>query len=56
MGEEQLLAYYFNSIRRDCGSKLGYLRAQAAFGLKIPEVRDGLVSTVVEAGRDAYQG
>jgi UTP--glucose-1-phosphate uridylyltransferase len=40
MQEEQLLAYRFNGIRYDCGSKLGYLQAQVAFGLKHPELRD----------------
>jgi UTP--glucose-1-phosphate uridylyltransferase len=37
--EEQLLAYRFNGIRYDCGSKLGYLQAQVAFGLKHEELR-----------------
>jgi UTP--glucose-1-phosphate uridylyltransferase len=41
MQEEQLLAYRFNGIRYDCGSKLGYLQAQVAFGLLHPEVRVG---------------
>jgi UTP--glucose-1-phosphate uridylyltransferase len=39
MSEEQLLAYRFNGIRYDCGSKLGYLQAQVAFGLKHKEIR-----------------
>jgi len=38
--EEKLLAYRFNGIRYDCGSKLGYLQAQVAFGLMHPELRD----------------
>lgn len=40
MLEEQLLAYRFQGTRYDCGSKLGYLQAQVAFGLKHPELRD----------------
>lgn len=40
MNEEQLLAYRFNGIRYDCGSKLGYLQAQVAFGLQHSEVRE----------------
>jgi UTP--glucose-1-phosphate uridylyltransferase len=40
MREEQLLAYRFNGIRYDCGSKLGYLQAQVAYGLKHAEVCD----------------
>ena len=39
MKEEQLLAYRFSGIRYDCGSKLGYLQAQVAFGLKHQELR-----------------
>ncbi len=39
MKEEQLLAYRFEGIRYDCGSKLGYLQAQVAFGLKHQELR-----------------
>ena len=39
--EEQLLAYRFNGTRYDCGSKLGYLQAQVAFGLKHEELREG---------------
>ncbi|TAJ76543.1 MAG: UTP--glucose-1-phosphate uridylyltransferase GalU [Gallionellaceae bacterium] len=37
--EEQLLAYRFNGTRYDCGSKLGYLQAQVAYGLKHEELR-----------------
>ena len=39
MHEEKLLAYRFNGTRYDCGSKLGYLKAQVAFGLKHEELR-----------------
>jgi UTP--glucose-1-phosphate uridylyltransferase len=39
MQEEKLLAYRFDGIRYDCGSKLGYLQAQVAFGLKHEELR-----------------
>jgi UTP--glucose-1-phosphate uridylyltransferase len=41
IGEEQLLAYRFNGIRYDCGSKLGYLQAQVALGLQHEELRAG---------------
>ena len=40
MKVEKLLAYCFRGIRYDCGSKLGYLQAQVAFGLMHPELRD----------------
>jgi len=38
--EEEMLAYRFKGTRYDCGSKLGYLKAMVALGLKHPEVRD----------------
>ena len=38
--EEKLLAYRFAGTRYDCGSKLGYLKATVALGLKHPEVGD----------------
>jgi UTP--glucose-1-phosphate uridylyltransferase len=38
MHEEKMLAYRFNGTRYDCGSKLGYLKAMVAMGLKHPEV------------------
>ncbi|MEO7623837.1 MAG: UTP--glucose-1-phosphate uridylyltransferase GalU [Gallionella sp.] len=40
MKEEKMLAYRFGGTRYDCGSKLGYLTATVALGLKHPEVRD----------------
>ncbi|OGS80364.1 MAG: UTP--glucose-1-phosphate uridylyltransferase [Gallionellales bacterium GWA2_55_18] len=40
MREEKMLAYRFKGTRYDCGSKLGYLKAMVALGLKHPEVRD----------------
>jgi UTP--glucose-1-phosphate uridylyltransferase len=38
--EEKMLAYRFKGTRYDCGSKLGYLKASVALGLKHPEVRE----------------
>jgi UTP--glucose-1-phosphate uridylyltransferase len=36
--KEQVLAYQYDGIRYDCGSKLGYLKATVEFALKHPEV------------------
>jgi UTP-glucose-1-phosphate uridylyltransferase len=36
----KLLAYRFNGTRYDCGSKLGYIKAQVAFGLKHEDLRE----------------
>jgi UTP--glucose-1-phosphate uridylyltransferase len=49
MKEEPLLACRFNGIRYDCGSKLGYLQAQVAFGLKHPELREDFAAYLAEA-------
>lgn len=38
LAEEQVLAYRYKGIRYDCGSKLGYLEASVAYGVKHPEV------------------
>jgi UTP--glucose-1-phosphate uridylyltransferase len=38
MKEEQLLAYRYDGVRYDCGSKLGYLHATMAFGLRHSEI------------------
>jgi len=39
--EELVLAYQFEGTRYDCGSKLGYLEATVAFGLRHPEGGEG---------------
>jgi UTP--glucose-1-phosphate uridylyltransferase len=44
MREEKMLAYRFNGTRYDCGSKLGYLKATVALGLKHPEVKEGFAA------------
>jgi UTP--glucose-1-phosphate uridylyltransferase len=36
--EQQVLAYAFEGVRYDCGSKLGYLEATVEYALKHPEV------------------
>jgi len=38
LAEEAVLAYQFDGVRYDCGSKIGYLKANVAYGLKHPEV------------------
>jgi UTP--glucose-1-phosphate uridylyltransferase len=37
MQQEVVLAYRFKGTRYDCGSKLGYLQAMVAYGMKHPE-------------------
>jgi len=38
MKQEQVLAYRYEGRRYDCGSKLGYIQATVAMGLKHPEL------------------
>jgi UTP--glucose-1-phosphate uridylyltransferase len=38
--EEQVLAYRYAGVRYDCGSKMGYLKAQVVYGLKHKELHD----------------
>ena len=38
LSEERVLAYEFEGVRYDCGSKLGYLMATVEYGLKHPEL------------------
>lgn len=35
---EEVIGYEFEGLRYDCGSKLGYLKANLGFALKHPEV------------------
>jgi len=41
MQAERVLAYGYSGTRYDCGSKLGYLKATVAMGLKHPELAAG---------------
>jgi UTP--glucose-1-phosphate uridylyltransferase len=38
LSEEQVLAYRYDGVRYDCGSKLGYLKASVELGLRHPEI------------------
>lgn len=38
LNEQQVLAYRYDGVRYDCGSKLGYLQAMVEFGLRHPQV------------------
>lgn len=50
LDQEQVLAYRYNGVRYDCGSKLGYLKATVEFALKHPEVRDEFTTYLAERG------
>lgn len=38
LAEEKVLAYRYDGVRYDCGSKIGYLQATVVFGQRHPEV------------------
>ena len=51
LAEEAVLAYTFEGTRYDCGSKLGYLKANVAYGLKHPETARGFSAHLRGLGR-----
>jgi UTP--glucose-1-phosphate uridylyltransferase len=46
LAEESVLAYEFQGVRHDCGSKLGYLQANILYGMRHPEVGAELTAFV----------
>jgi UTP--glucose-1-phosphate uridylyltransferase len=48
METEGLIGYRFEGVRHDAGDKVGYLKANIAFALKRPELRDGLMAYLRE--------
>jgi UTP--glucose-1-phosphate uridylyltransferase len=48
MAHERVLAYRYAGQRYDCGSKLGYLKATTAMGLKHPETAEGFAAFLAE--------
>ena len=49
--EESVLGYQFDGVRYDCGSKLGYLKANVAYGLKHPETGRGFAAYLADLRR-----
>jgi len=49
--EEGLLGYRFEGDRYDAGDRLGYLKANLAYALKRPELRDQLLAYLREVAR-----
>jgi len=56
MRAERVLAYRYAGRRYDCGSKLGYLQATAAMGLKHPETAAGFQAFVAELAKESGHG
>jgi UTP--glucose-1-phosphate uridylyltransferase len=53
MASERVLACRYDGQRYDCGSKLGYLKAMTAMGLKHPETGEGFAEFLKEIGARA---
>jgi UTP--glucose-1-phosphate uridylyltransferase len=53
MARERVLAYRYAGQRYDCGSKLGYLMATAAIGMKHPETAEGYTEFLKELCKEA---
>lgn len=56
MKAERVLAYRFDGRRYDCGSKLGYLQATAAMGLKHPETAAGFSTFLAGLAKENEHG
>lgn len=53
LAQQQVLAYEFKGRRYDCGSKLGYLEAAVAYGLKHPALREEFGGFIAQLQLDA---
>ena len=53
MRDERVLAHRYAGTRYDCGSKLGYLKAMTAMGLKHPETGAGYREFLDQMNQDA---
>ena len=51
LADESVMAYTFDGIRYDCGSKLGYLKANVAYGLRHPETSRAFASHIAALRR-----
>ncbi|MEO8009900.1 MAG: hypothetical protein ABI728_15460, partial [Betaproteobacteria bacterium] len=40
LNKQRALAYEFQGLRYDCGSKLGYLQANVLYAMRHPEIGD----------------
>jgi UTP--glucose-1-phosphate uridylyltransferase len=50
MKVEPVLAYRYQGTRYDCGSKLGYLKATVAMGMKHPETGEDFTEYLKKRG------
>ncbi len=50
--KEAVYAYDFKGHRYDCGAKIGFLQASLEFGLRRPELREGLEKYIKELAAD----
>ena len=53
LGESAVYAYSFDGVRYDCGSKLGYLQATVAYGLKHPDTGEEFREHLDEVLKDS---
>jgi UTP--glucose-1-phosphate uridylyltransferase len=49
----ELLGYRFTGVRHDAGDKLGYVKANVAFALERPELREGLMQYLREVVKES---
>ena len=51
LAEQQVLAYRYQGVRYDCGSKLGYLQATVEYALRHAEVGEGFAAYLRSLGK-----
>jgi UTP--glucose-1-phosphate uridylyltransferase len=56
LASERVLAYRYSGQRYDCGSKLGYLKAMTAMGLKHPETAEGYRQFLEQMHKEQQDG
>jgi len=56
LAEHDVLALPFEGVRYDCGSKLGYLKASVAYGVRHDEVGDDFTQWLIQFGRNPRGG
>ena len=54
LNEQQVLAYRFEGVRYDCGSKLGYLQATVEYGLRHAEVGTDFRAYLAKRGAEKW--
>jgi UTP--glucose-1-phosphate uridylyltransferase len=56
MADQDFYALEYDGITYDCGDKIGLLRANVAFALARPDLRDAAIAALRPLIEDMYKG